>query len=283
MNPSVFPELQSFTTLSLAAGGNRCFWQAGMLSILRKEIELGFRRVAGTSAGAVIGAAYLVNRMEVAVDACEGLFKPNPSNWYGHSNAWFAHEIIYPRWVDAIVTSPAFDTLRQSGVSLLAGVAIIPRFMPRSLGVTVGTCGYLMDKFVNKSLHPRWPRWLGFEMIHHSVNDATSRDSAAHMLVCASAAPPLISARTLNNRAALDGGYADNAPRLTPINSDDQHLVMLTRFYPDRPSRFHHEGRWYLQPSQRVPVSTFDCTHRATVRDAFSLGVKDALALLSKR
>jgi hypothetical protein len=57
-------------------------------------------------------------------------------------------------------------------------------------------------------------------------------------------------------------------------------LVLLTRHYPKRPSIFQYGGRTYLQPSRPVPVSTWDCTAKATVIDAFTLGYKDAAKLI---
>ncbi|WP_289831725.1 hypothetical protein [Crenobacter oryzisoli] len=43
---------------------------------------------------------------------------------------------------------------------------------------------------------------------------------------------------------------------------------------------FRWHGRNYWQPSARVPVSTWDCTSRTTIREAFALGEQDAIAAL---
>lgn len=75
----------------------------------------------------------------------------------------------------------------------------------------------------------------------------------------------------------MDGGYTDNAP--IPPQSEKERsgtLVMLTRHYPKLPTLFSWQGRTYWQPSQRIPVSTWDCTPKTTVREAYGLGVEDS-------
>ena len=76
---------------------------------------------------------------------------------------------------------------------------------------------------------------------------------------------------------AFDGGYTDNAP--IPMQTSAEKaatLVLLTRYYANRPATFIWQERWYWQPSRRIPVSTWDCTRKATVEDAFALGHEDA-------
>ena len=80
---------------------------------------------------------------------------------------------------------------------------------------------------------------------------------------------------------AIDGGYTDNAP--IPVQSESERsntLVMLTRHYPKLPPMFRWQERAYWQPSQRVPVSTWDCTPKTTVREAYDLGTQDSVRAL---
>jgi hypothetical protein len=55
---------------------------------------------------------------------------------------------------------------------------------------------------------------------------------------------------------------------------------MLTRHYPKLPPLFRWHGRTYWQPSQRIPVSTWDCTSKTTVHQAYDLGAQDSLQAL---
>jgi hypothetical protein len=52
--------------------------------------------------------------------------------------------------------------------------------------------------------------------------------------------------------------------------------VLLTRHYPNHPEVFQNNGRVYWQPSRQIPVSTWNCTGKATVDAAFELGYADA-------
>jgi hypothetical protein len=56
---------------------------------------------------------------------------------------------------------------------------------------------------------------------------------------------------------------------------------MLTRHYPKLPLLFTWLGRTYWQPSRRIPVSTWDCTAKTTVLQAYELGLQDAVQVLS--
>jgi predicted acylesterase/phospholipase RssA len=141
----------------------------------------------------------------------------------------------------------------------------------------VGTLAYLVDKHTGNRLHPRLPRLLGLRHEFHPLQQCDSLADARNLLVAAAAAPPFLSAQRVNGNHAIDGGYLDNAP--VPAQSAAERagtLVLLTRHDPKLPTLFRHNERHYWQPSQRIPVSTWDCTPRATVREAFVLGQRDA-------
>jgi predicted acylesterase/phospholipase RssA len=144
--------------------------------------------------------------------------------------------------------------------------------------VAAGTLAYLVDKYLWNSIHPRLPRLLGLRQEFITLNDCADLQTAQTLLVAAAAAPPFMSARQVGGRHAIDGGYTDNAPippqsNQAPTNT----LVMLTRHYPKLPQLFSWLGRTYWQPSQRIPVSTWDCTPKTTVREAYALGLHDCV------
>ena len=84
-------------------------------------------------------------------------------------------------------------------------------------------------------------------------------------------------AEPIGGHWGFDGGYTDNAP--LPEQTQEERaktLVLLTRHYPALPRVFELQHRTYLQPSRKVPVSTWDCRPQTTVDDAFELGKHDA-------
>ncbi len=273
MKPGV--EVESFSTIVLAGGGNRCWWQAGVLSQWLAQDRVRARRFAGTSAGAGVACATLGGTLEAAVAACQRLYGANHAN-YNEAQRAFAHETIYPQWVQSFMTPAALARLATPPLEMLVGVARLPRHLPPVLGIGLGMLAYLADKFVISSIHPRLPGWFGYRAELHALHHLNDATQAQGLLVAAAAAPPFMAPRELNGRLAVDGGLCDNAPRPPFAAPAERQLVLLTRHYPQRPSVFEHQGRWYMQPSRPVPVSTWDCTLRTDISHAIELGRVDA-------
>ena len=62
-------------------------------------------------------------------------------------------------------------------------------------------------------------------------------------------------------------------------------LTLLTRHFEKEPTLFSHYGKRFIQPSRKIPVSTFyvgGCTADTTVDDAFELGQNDARGFIKK-
>lgn len=275
------------STLALAGGGNRCWWQAGAISRL---LEAGWsmpRHWVGTSAGAAIAAACLTTGPEIALAACRELYGGTTHifHWKGlrRGRLEFAHQTIYPAWLDAFVNDSTFERLSSCGASLQVAVTRPSRLLGLGTSVAFGTIAYLVDKKVWHSIHPRLPGLLGLRQEFIDITRCANAPDAHRVLLAAAAPPPIMAAVEIAGSFAFDGGYTDNAP--IPIQSHAQRfgtLVMLTRHYPKRPSLFRFRDRLYWQPSRPMPVSTWDCTKRATVDAAFQLGRDDAAAMLRR-
>jgi len=98
-----FPTSQAWadlSTLALAGGGNRCWWQAGAIS---RRLEAGWplpKQWVGTSAGAAIAAACLTTGPGAALAACRELYGQTNRifDWRGmrRGRLKFAHQSVYP-------------------------------------------------------------------------------------------------------------------------------------------------------------------------------------------
>jgi len=284
----LFPSHQAWsdlTTLALAGGGNRCWWQAGAISRLLEAGRSFPKQWVGTSAGAAIAAACLTTGPEVALAACRELYGRTTRifAWQGlrSGRLEFAHQTVYPAWLDAFVNESTFKKLRGCGASLQVAVTRPSRVLGLGISVALGTLAYIVDKKVRHSIHPGLPGLLGLRQEFIDITRCNVASEAHRVLLAAAAPPPIMPAVKLSGGYAFDGGYTDNAP--IPQQSHSQRagtLVMLTRHYPDRPSLFRFRERLYWQPSRPIPVSTWDCTERATVDAAFRLGREDAAHLL---
>ena len=288
-------DLSSVNTLVFAGGGNRCFWQAGLITQL---LQAGWRlpaQLVGTSAGAGVATALIAGKALEGMEVCKQLYANNPRiiDW---SQAWrgrlgFAHEHIFPAWVASYLNESTFDIVQSARSRLRVAFARPHPWLGLHVSTLLGTLAYVVDKHISHSIHPRLPKLLGLQQGYMDLHDCTTLGAAQNLLSAAAAAPPFMRARTVAGMAALDGGFVDNAP-IGKLPSRDREgddsdeaesrtLVLLTRFYPKLPALFTWQGRHYWQPSRKVPVSTWDCTPKTTIQKAYDLGTQDAQFYLS--
>ena len=270
-------------TLVFAGGGNRCWWQAGLLTQL---FELGFerpQRFVGTSGGAAVAASILTHGAQHALETCIAAYAANPSIFDAsrRPKLRFAHTAIYPAWIASFLNAETFEKFCASRTTLTVAVTRPTRFLGVGGSALAGTLAYLVDKYWFKSLHPKLPRRLGLRQDFLTIRADTSMDAAQTLLVASATAPPILPARRVNGEFALDGGFVDSVPlEEQTVEQRRRTLVLLTRHYPNLPTLFTLSDRTYLQPSAKVPVSTWDCTAKTDVTRAFEMGRQDALKSL---
>jgi predicted acylesterase/phospholipase RssA len=285
-SPSTSNSLASFKTLVFAGGGNRCWWQAGVVKRLSEEGWTLPNSLIGTSAGAAVATACVIDNLDDALISCKRLYCANERVFHwreiSRGRLHFAHQEIYPAWIASFLNDHSFELLRRCTRSLWVAISRPPKKFPLFVSIAAGTIAYVIDKKLLHSIHPRLPRSLGLQQEFLELTHCKDIAEARLLLQAAAAAPPFMSALRLNNQWAFDGGYTDNAPiPAQDVAEKLNTLVLLTRHYPGAPTRFEFAGRHYWQPSRKVPVSTWDCTTETTVDDAFLLGYEDADNLLS--
>lgn len=282
---SVLDDWRRIRTLVFAGGGNRCWWQAGVLHHLQSLSWTLPPLLVGTSAGAGVATSCLTIGPKAAMEACLRLYAEN-RRMFAWRELWrgklrFAQQHIYPAWVASFLDTEAFEAVKRSSVRMRVGFTRPARALGLAGSVAMGSLLYALDRSVWHSIHPRLPRWLGLRQEFIDLHTSTSSEDARELLLAAAAAPPFIHARRVRGRPAIDGGFTDSAP-IPPQSAAEKAntLVLLTRHYPRRPPLFSWRGRRSWQLSAPVPVSTWDCTVRTTVRGAFTLGEADAQALV---
>lgn len=283
----VVPWPASPQTLVLAGGGNRCWWQAGLLSTLMQGGATLPKELIGTSAGAAIATAAMSGGVSAAMDACRQLYSGNATvfRWRGllSGRFEFAHQRIYPAWLAAFVDAACLQRLRLGASRLLVAVSRPAPVMGLAASVGLGTLAYALDNKVWHRLHPQLPRWIGLRLEFMALHECESPAEAKRILCAAAAPPPILPAQRIGGRPAFDGGYTDNAPLpRRSVAECSRSLTLLTRHYPERPMVFREGHRWYWQPSRPVPISTWDCTARTTPDAAFELGRADAQAWMAQ-
>lgn len=237
--------------LAFAGGGNRCWWQAGLLTELQDDGARLPASLVSTSAGAAIAASFLAGSTATALEACQRLYAANAQllDWRGLTRLQlnFAHQTVYPAWLAAFVNEDHFKAIQSAPSRLLVAETRPARALGLAGSLAAGTLTYLVDKKLFHNIHPVLPRFLGLKQAFFGLQDCTSAHKAQTTLRAAAAAPPFMSGVHLQGAWAFDGGYTDNAPIPAQTASDKAAtLVLLTRHYPGSPALFEAHGRWLM-------------------------------------
>jgi len=125
-------------------------------------------------------------------------------------------------------------------------------------------------------VHPKMASKLGFKPTVVKLNDCSTVEEVADLIMCSSCTPPFVPIMKYNGKVSLDGGIIDNVPVFT-LGEDEKKgrtLVLLTRIYKADTIPRTRE-RLYLQPSVTPAVSKWDYTNPAGLQAAYDLGKKD--------
>jgi predicted acylesterase/phospholipase RssA len=286
IQPRAHLNLHSVDTIIFAGGGNRCWWQSGAMSYF---MQLGWRmpkNIVGTSAGAGVATSLVLKTHEDSLIACEKLYAENESIFDKTSKGLlkFAHRHIYPAWLDSILHPSNHHELIQAQSQIHVAIARPSKILGLTGSILAGTFAYMVDKYVSHKIHPTLAMRLGLTMDTLLLNESSNLESAKNLLLATAAAPPFQEPRMIKNQLAIDGGYVDNVPLIEQAEINRKKtLVLLTRHYPKLPTMFDFNDRIYWQASQKIPVSTWDCTQKTIVRDAFNLGESDAKSVLQNK
>ena len=276
---------RSFEHIVFAGGGNRCWWQAGLIETLSQHTCWQARRLIGASAGAGIATAFATGRIQNSLTQAIARFNATPRNveWRNllKGKRPFVLPSIYPDWIASFLE--ASDLAKLKALPLKVEVAItrpIP-FLPLSLSTLVALVLYSSEKYWLKNFHTRLPHYLGLRAQYLDLANSQNLDEARTLLLASAAAVPITPTHLVQGRAALDGGFYDNVPLPTDRTDDPGTLVLLTRHRPDLAQIFSYQNRVYVQPAQAVPAVNMDCTSGENVKLTYHQGHQEALRLLS--
>jgi predicted acylesterase/phospholipase RssA len=216
VQPKHVIDLGSIDTLVLAGGGNRCWWQAGLISALTNKGWKLPPNIVATSAGAGIAAAFLTTGVEYALAACKKLYAENNQIFHLKALAQlklkFAHQQIYPAWLDSFMGDAEYAALQLTKNRLLVAVTHPAPWLGLTGSLILGSIAYLLDKNIAHSIHPTIPRHWSLSQTFYKLNDCQTAKEARLLLAASAAAAPFMKAQKVAGRWGLDGGYTDNAP-----------------------------------------------------------------------
>ncbi|RQT12161.1 patatin-like phospholipase family protein [Burkholderia contaminans] len=276
-----------FDQIVFAGGGNRCWWQAGFWDVAQQALGLRPRVITGISAGAATACMLYTRDAAWVMRYYEEALRHNRKNAYWGN--LFGREPVFPHY--RIYRQALLDIYGEPFAKLAAapeiriGVSHVPRWLGARSAVAAGLVAYNIEKYVRKTLHPTFGRSLGFRPEFVRAQACTRVDELADLILQSSCTPPFTPVLRRGGRPVLDGGMVDNVPvdALDPTPGDV--LVLVTRLYP-RPQMFtvaHGEQRrLYVQPSSKVPISSWDYTSPSQMRHAYDLGRRDGEHFLTR-
>ena len=279
-----------FDQMVFAGGGNRCWWQAGWWDVVQPELGLTPRVIAGISAGASTACMlHAWNSAELMDYYGEALRQNTRNAHWGNllrGERVFPHYGMYRTALLTVFGEGRFGRLAQAP-EIRIGVAHIPRWLGARSAVAAGLIAYNIEKHVRKTLHPTLGKRLGFTPEIVRAQDCATPEDLADLLLQSASTPPFTPVLRRAGRPVLDGGMVDNVPVHALDATPGDALVLVTRLYP-RPTYFRIDvpvadgvqRRFYVQPSRKVPISSWDYTRPGAMRDAYVLGRHDGETFL---
>ncbi|GLU34303.1 patatin-like phospholipase family protein [Trinickia caryophylli] len=277
-----------FDQVVFAGGGNRCWWQAGFWDVVQPEAGLAPRVIAGISAGAATACMLYTRDSRWVMRYYEEALRENRRNAYW-GNLWRRGATVFPHY--RIYRQALLDIYGESFAKLAGapeirvGVSHIPRWLGARTSVAAGLIAYNIEKHVRKTLHPTLGQKLGFRPEYVRVQDCADVEQLADLILQSSCTPPFTPVLRRDGRPVLDGGMVDNVPVGALDDAPGRVLVMVTRLYPREQTFVIARGaqqRIYVQPSRKVPISSWDYTQPALMQPAYELGRADGEAFLRR-
>ncbi|MBN3529667.1 patatin-like phospholipase family protein [Burkholderia cenocepacia] len=276
-----------FDQIVFAGGGNRCWWQAGFWDVARPALDLRPRVITGISAGAATACMLYTRDAAWVMRYYEEALRHNRKNAYWGN--LFGREPVLPHY--RIYRQALLDIYGEPFAKLATapeiriGVSHVPRWLGARSAVAAGLVAYNIEKYVRKTLHPTLGRTLGFRPEFVRAQACTQVDELVDLILQSSCTPPFTPVLRRGGRPVLDGGMVDNVPVDALDPSPGDVLVLVTRLYP-RPQMFTvahgDQRRLYVQPSSKVPISSWDYTSPSQMRHAYDLGRRDGEHFLAR-
>jgi predicted acylesterase/phospholipase RssA len=268
--------------LTFAGGGNRAFYQLGLMNVWAPSLLPRLAGIASCSAGACVVMMWLTGRRaqarEIFQSRTRGLRRNiDPSNLL-RGEPMAPHGRVYRDILLAMARDGGLEHLRAQPWPLLVSVSAFPRWIPAALATVVGISAYQLEKAMRpRLLHPTFGRALAFAPHVFDMRGCETPEELAALVLASSATPPFTPVGEFRGRKYLDGGMVDNAPAFVGdgLPGVRRNVVLLTRPYPGGLTGVRG-ARLYVAPSGPVPAGRWDYTRPQGVEEAVEMGEREA-------
>jgi predicted acylesterase/phospholipase RssA len=268
--------------ITFAGGGNRAFYQLGLLHAWEDRLRPRTAAIAAVSAGACVATLWLTGRERITRDFWRARRSGVSKNFdwgqvlRGKSPA--PHGPIYRDTLLCAYADGGLQRVQAAPFPIWVLTAAFPKVVPAAAGAMLGFGAYNLEKrFDPTRVHGQAARKLGFRPKLVDARDCTSAEELADLVIASSSTPPFTPVGMFRGERLLDGSLVDNVPADAAERSGDirGNLVLLTRPYPAT-ALGAHRRRTYVAPTKAVPIERWDYTRPDLLDDTIAMGEAEA-------
>lgn len=268
--------------ITFAGGGNRAFYQLGLMNCWRERLLPRTAMMATCSAGACVATLILSGREQEAnrfwKQRREGITKNFEWRKLLKGARPTPHEPIYRDTLLHAFSEGGFERVRSQPFPVLVLTTAFPKRLPAFAAVLLGLCAYNLEKsFRKEMIHPTFGRRVGFKALAFDARQCETPEELADLIISSSATPPFTSLGRFQGNRLLDGGIVDNVPAFLADEVPDvrHNLVLMTRPYPSHITG-RQGSRLYIAPACTLPVNRWDYTRPELIDATIQAGERDA-------
>ncbi len=275
------PTITRDLALTFAGGGNRAFYQMGLLNRWQGDLLPRVAAIASCSAGACVITTLLSGRREEArafwLRRAAGITKNFDWSKLLRGQRPAPQGQIYRETLQVTFADGGFERIRGLPFPVYVLAAEFPWLLPRTLSVAVGLGFYSLERSVRRAPHPVSPQWIGFTPVVVDARECETADELTDLILASSATPPFTPIGTFRGVKLLDGGMVDNAPAFLAERHTEvrKSIVFLSR--PYHPSVLGiQRHRLYLAPTRPTPIDRWDYTRPHLLEETVAMGELEA-------
>jgi predicted patatin/cPLA2 family phospholipase len=267
--------------LTFAGGGNRSFYQLGLLNRWEQTLIPRVAAIASCSAGACVIATFLSGRREEArrywLNRASGITRNFDWRKLLRGQRPAPQGEIYRDTLLVTFADGGLERIRRQPFPIYILAAAFPWLLPRTVSIALGIGLYSAERTVRKAPHPRSPQLIGFTPVAVDARACDSVEELANLILASSATPPFTPIGNFRGLRLLDGGMIDNAPAFLAERHAEarRSIVFLSR--PYHPSVLGiQKHRLYLAPTHPTPINRWDYTQPHLLDETVAMGEREA-------
>jgi len=268
--------------LTFAGGGNRAFYQMGLMEKWSPMLLPRLAGVAAVSAGACVITVILTQKAwETNAywhKRRDGVVKNFDVTQMLRGKRPTPHAPIYRDTLLFAYRDGGLERIQAMPFPVNILCARIPRLLASGPAAFVGLSTYSLEKKLKPGMvHPSYSRKLGFKPFIFDARNCKTPEELADLVLASSATPPFTPVGRFRNTRLLDGGLIDNVPAFVTdsIPGVKRNVVLLTRPYPSSVSGVHHT-RLYIAPTGPLPINRWDYTQPHLLDQTIEMGMTES-------